>query len=222
MRKKKRFNCITHAHLHPCDCDKDHQLLPWSLPRPLVWWCWLSCKQLEGTRIHDPPEMWALGTHHSHQWRPFFTPEWGPGALLPPPLHEEGTTQLSRSRELWKDSKDPDPGPDKVQRRNSVPKGRGVCRDPRKAPGETRAHSGLNKSSFRFFCTILWKNPNELFGQPNRKQEAIDEWDSFTSFELLYQDPKSAQETASPSIPEHPVDTYSWLREGSGWTQSKR
>ena len=45
----------------------------------------------------------------------------------------------------------------------------------RAAPGEPWAHSGLNKSSFRFFCMMLWKNPNELFSQPNRKQEAIDE-----------------------------------------------
>ena len=26
---------------------------------------------------------------------------------------------------------------------------------------------GWPKSSFRFFCSILWKNLNELFGQPN-------------------------------------------------------
>jgi len=26
---------------------------------------------------------------------------------------------------------------------------------------------GWPKSSFRFFCNILWKNPNELSGQPN-------------------------------------------------------
>ena len=27
------------------------------------------------------------------------------------------------------------------------------------------------KSSFTFFCNILWKNPNELFGQPNTKDD---------------------------------------------------
>ena len=26
---------------------------------------------------------------------------------------------------------------------------------------------GWPKSSLRFFCKRLWKNPNELFGQPN-------------------------------------------------------
>ena len=67
----------------------------------------------------------------------------------------------------------------------------GCVETQRTAPGEPWAHSGLNKSSF-IFCTMLWKNPNELFGQPNRKQETIDEWDSFTFLELLYQDPKSA------------------------------
>ena len=30
---------------------------------------------------------------------------------------------------------------------------------------------GWPKSSFRFFCNILWKNTNELFWQPNRIEE---------------------------------------------------
>ena len=30
---------------------------------------------------------------------------------------------------------------------------------------------GWPKSSFGFFCNILWKNTNELFGQPNRIEE---------------------------------------------------
>lgn len=92
------FHCIANAHFHPC--DKDHQLLPCSLPRPLVRWCWLSCKQLEGTRICDPPEMWALGTYHSHKWSPLVTPECGPGALLPPPLHKERTTNLGKDAKV--------------------------------------------------------------------------------------------------------------------------
>ena len=29
---------------------------------------------------------------------------------------------------------------------------------------------GWPKTLFGCFCTILWKNPNELFGQPNIKQ----------------------------------------------------
>ena len=30
---------------------------------------------------------------------------------------------------------------------------------------------GWPKSSFGCFCNILWKNTNELFGQPNRTEE---------------------------------------------------
>ena len=33
--------------------------------------------------------------------------------------------------------------------------------------GENPQVLGWPKSSFRFFCNILWKNQNELFGQPN-------------------------------------------------------
>ena len=28
-------------------------------------------------------------------------------------------------------------------------------------------HIGLAKSSFRFFCKMVWKNPNKIFGQPS-------------------------------------------------------
>ena len=38
---------------------------------------------------------------------------------------------------------------------------------------------GWPKSSFRFFCNISWKNPNELFGQSNAslwRREGICEW----------------------------------------------
>ena len=31
------------------------------------------------------------------------------------------------------------------------------------------AHIGLGKNSSGFFCNIIWKNPNELFGQPNTR-----------------------------------------------------
>ena len=43
----------------------------------------------------------------------------------------------------------------------------------RKIKGEMVANKvlGWPKSSFGFFCNILWKNTNELFGQPNRIEE---------------------------------------------------
>ena len=32
---------------------------------------------------------------------------------------------------------------------------------------DVRRDIGLSKKFVRLFCTMLWKNPNEIFGQPN-------------------------------------------------------
>lgn len=45
---------------------------------------------------------------------------------------------------------------------------------------------GWPKSSFEFFCNILWRRPEELFGQPNTSPLLRNFWNSCLTFIALF------------------------------------